>query len=309
MGGVGLAGDRSRLPTRASAGGCCQAPALSSRCTHAASHSRAGGLHSSPLAPCCILCRRPRVLGCSWKGHCRRVCLSAGAAASRAAPRTVPRDRYRLVLSQRRLDGNTRAPHSLMLAGPDQGPAQNVVCNGQTAPTSGVRPFSSLCIGDWTQGACCQATLGVGTARCRGARIHCQTATQPATGLPVCDAWTLGTGLASSASADLPLCRGCCCGCCVESDSHFDFRPPPLLGKGGRAQVHCTMQRCFDAFDTHPGRPARQAGRCKVRSRTRWFTMVADRISFRNSLRSSSTREPSDPLPAVVFSLVARWPG
>ena len=32
--------------------------------------------------------------------------------------------------------------------------------------------------------------------------------------------------------------------------------------------------------------------------------MVADRINFRNSLRSSSTREPSDPLPTVVCVFV-----
>lgn len=43
--------------------------------------------------------------------------------------------------------------------------------------------------------------------------------------------------------------------------------------------------------------------RCKVRSKTQWFTRSAIHIMYRISLRSSSMREPRDPLSKVVIGL------
>ena len=50
--------------------------------------------------------------------------------------------------------------------------------------------------------------------------------------------------------------------------------------------------------------------RCQVRSKTRWLTDAANRITFRISLRSSSLQEPRDPLLKVlviIYTLDKSW--
>lgn len=83
-----------------------------------------------------------------------------------------------------------------------------------------------------------------------------------------------------------------------------------LISVGAHTQV-CTRQRApaiaplaliSGQNNTQPGRPEKRlSGAICVQKLD--DSRVAGRINFRTSLRSSSTREPSDPLLAVVFSI------
>jgi hypothetical protein len=58
---------------------------------------------------------------------------------------------------------------------------------------------------------------------------------------------------------------------------------------------------CLEEWLKHPDRHAHEFPHWRMlRSKTRCLTGFAYRITFRNSLRSSSLQEPNDPLPTVV---------
>ena len=74
---------------------------------------------------------------------------------------------------------------------------------------------------------------------------------------------------------------------------------PPPTGEKGVKHSSSSTRLSWISSQYSNRQTVQLPTQCKVRSRIQWFTTVANHITFRNSLRSSSMREPSDPLLAV----------